>query len=94
MQRKTEKAKREELKLGRRGNNSVKFQAGWLSGGGVGVFGMEGREKLYFPRACLDKQEEGSPSFDRSLQIPRQVKGKVQRGQTHTQKKKQDEILV
>lgn len=59
----------------------------------MGVFGMEGREKLYFPRACLDKQEEGSPSFDRSLQIPRQVKGKVQRGQTQ-KNKKQDEILV
>lgn len=66
MQRTMEKKKREKkrVKVGHHGNNSVKFQAGWFSEGGVGVFGKGGgKEKVYFLCSCLEKQEESLPAL-------------------------------
>lgn len=55
------KSKKKGVKRGRRGNNSVKFQAGWLSGGGAGSVWDGGKEKLHFPCSRLDKREDSFP---------------------------------
>lgn len=57
------KKEKKRVKVGHHGNNSVKFQAGWFSEGGVGVFGKGGKEKVYFLCSCLEKQEESLPAL-------------------------------
>lgn len=61
-------AKRKELNWGRRRNNRVMFQAGWLSGGGVGSVWDGEKEKLYFP---MFGQARGRfpPSVDGKVRI-------------------------
>lgn len=57
------KSEKKGVKLGRRGNNSVEFQAGWFSGGGVGVFGMEGRKNFAFPVHVWTNGRKASPAL-------------------------------
>lgn len=64
---KKKKREKKRVKVGHHGNNSVKFQAGWFSEGGVGVLGGEGKSLLSL--LVFGKTGGKSPSFGIKLQI-------------------------